>query len=289
MTPFAPRWAVFGCSLVLVSSLAGCAKDAGAGSAPAPAAEPAAATAPAGGQKLGDLQRQQRKVIKNADLSMRVASPSSAARTAESIAERHGGYLASSDSSDSTNPDGSEPSEVSVTIRVNADELDTVLDELRRLSNHVGSEKITSQDVTEEWVDLDARLKTQKKLEEQYQEISKSATKVDDLLATQKQLAEVRGEIEKIEGRKRLLENQVALSTVTVRFEAERPLVAVSASAFGRSLRRAGADSVTVGANLVIGVIRIAGVLTPIALLIFLPALLLFRWLRRFWETPLKA
>ena len=161
-----------------------------------------------------------------------------------------------------------------------------------RLGTHVGSESISSKDVTEEWVDLDARIKTQKKLEEQYLEISKSAGKVDDLLSVQKQLAEVRGEIEKLEGRQRLLANQVALSTITVSFETERPLISASGSAFTKAARGAGADVVNVGAAIVVGLIRLAGVFLPVALLLLLPLFLVGRFvLRRLFRgsQPLAA
>jgi Domain of unknown function (DUF4349) len=274
-------------SLALVAPLAGCKADADAGAAPAPAAAAPAATPP--GKSLADLQLQKRKVIKNAELSLQVPSPSGAAREAGKIAERHGGYLASSDADQSRAEDGSEPSSVRVTIRVNADQLDIALDELRHLSNHVGAEKITTEDVTDEWVDLEARLATQKKLEQQYLKILERADKVDDLLSTEKQLAEVRGEIEKMEGRKRHLGDLVALSTVTLRFEQERPLVAVSASAFGRAIKRASADAVSVGANIVIGSIRIAGVLLPVLLLVLLPALLVLRFALRRASKPARA
>lgn len=252
----------------LALAVSGCKREADAGASPPAAApaEPASSPSPV-----------VRKVIRNADLAMTVASPGAAQREAGKIAEQHGGYLASSESLSTASEDGEEPGSVRVTLRVASDRLDAALDALRKLGKHVGHENISSRDVTDEWVDLEARIKTQKKLEEQYLEILKNASRVDDLLSVQKQLAEVRGEIEKAEGKKRLLDNQIGLSTVTVTFQGERQLVAFSAGAFGRAAKRASADTVNVGAGIVIGGIRLAGVLLPVFLLVLLPGFLLGR------------
>lgn len=258
--------------LVLASVVSGCKREADAGAAPAASAAPAAPADPTAG-----ASQVVRKVIRNADLAMTVTSPGAAQREASKIAEQHGGYLASSESLSAASEDGEEPGSVRVTLRVSADRLDAALEGLRKLGKHVGHENLSSRDVTDEWVDLEARIKTQKKLEEQYLEILKNATRVDDLLSVQKQLAEVRGEIEKAEGKKRLLDTQIALSTITVTFQGERQLVAFSTGAFGRAAKRASADTVNVGAGIVIGGIRLAGVLVPVFLLVLLPGFFLGR------------
>lgn len=266
-------------TLALALALAGCSKDAGA---PASAGEPPVAAAAAPGTTTPALSAvESRKIIRNAELELDVGSPSTAQRQAAQIAEQMGGYLVSSDAHSANDDDGGGPSSVKVVLRVGSDKLGAALDELKKLGRASGSESISSKDVTEEWVDLEARIKTQKKLEEQYLEIMKSASKVEDMLAVQKQLAEVRGEIEKLEGRKRLLDNQVALSTITITFRAERPLVSVSQSAFGRAAKRAGADIVNVGAGIVVGIIRLFGVMLPVTLLVLLPLFLLGRFVLR--------
>lgn len=260
------------CCLLVATTLVACAKrDEDAGAGPAPAVTPAS---PATGQKLGDLERTaQRKIIRNAELSLTVGSAANAQRDAAKIAERHGGYVLTSEAEGT---DERQP-RVRVVFKVKAENLDSALDELRAMGKRRGSDKITSEDVTEEWIDLDARLKTQKELEARYLEILKTATAVPDLLATQKQLAEVRSEIEKKQGRKRFLENQVALSSISVSFVEEAPLISASSSAFGRAIKSAGGDVVNVSAALVVGIIRLLGVLIPVALIVFLPLFFLGR------------
>jgi hypothetical protein len=130
-------------------------------------------------------------------------------------------------------------------------------------------------------VDLTARLKTQKKLEERYLAILARAESVEDMLKVEKQLSVARGEIEKLEGRQRYLDNQVELSTISVSFQRHRPLIAASGPRFSRAAKRAGADVINVGAALITGGIRVAGVLIPVTLLVLLPLGLIGRAVMR--------
>jgi hypothetical protein len=276
MSPLARGALPFLVFVALASLIPACKKQEDAGAAPPTAA--AAPSDPAGNSGQAQVVR---KVIRNAELSMTVTSPGAAQREASKIAAANGGYLASSEALSIASQDGDDPGSVRVVLRVASDRLDATLEALRKLGSHVGSENITSRDVTDEWVDLEARIKTQKKLEEQYLEILKTASKVDDLLAVQKQLAEVRGEIERAEGKKRLLDNQIGLSTVSVTFRGEQRLVAFSSGSFGRAAKRASADAVNVAAGIVIGSIRLLGVLVPVLLLLILPLILVGRALLR--------
>lgn len=260
-------------SVVLALSLSGCAKDSEpAGSAAPPAPAQAAADQP----KQDALRVAERKVIKTAELEVRHENPAQALDDAKAIAARFGGHLVSSSSHGPREANG-----VMATLKVRADRFDDALAALKRLGSGVGSEVISSQDVTEEYVDLEARLKTQTKLEQQFLTILESAKTVNDTLEVHKQLAQVRGEIERLEGKKRLLENQVALSTISVRFEKAQPLVSLGGGRFQRALVQAGADALNVGAAIVVGSIRLLGVLVPVTLLILLPLGLLLRRLVR--------
>jgi hypothetical protein len=141
-------------------------------------------------------------------------------------------------------------------------------------------EKTTGQDVTEEFIDLEARIKTQKALELQFLEIMKQANKVADALEVQRQIAEVRTEIEKLEGRKRFLENRASLSTITISLQSPAA-IAVSTSGFGRNIKEAVADSVGVASSIVLFLIRFVIVMVPIFVLVILPGGLLARYVFR--------
>jgi len=109
----------------------------------------------------------------------------------------------------------------------------------------------------------------------------KQAHKVEDALEVQRQIAGVRSEIEKLEGRKRFLENRASLSTITVSLQTATA-IAVNTSGFGRDIREAVADSVQVAIGIVLFLIRFVIVMIPVFLLIILPGYLIARhFLRR--------
>jgi Flp pilus assembly protein TadB len=106
-----------------------------------------------------------------------------------------------------------------VTIRVPADKYQDTLAKLRDLAMRVESENTNSQDVTEEFTDLQAR-KTNLEFTEaalqQLLEERQQVGKTSDILEVYRELTDIRGQIEQIEGRMRYLANQSALSTITV-------------------------------------------------------------------------
>ncbi len=166
-------------------------------------------------------------------------------------------------------------------MRVPAAEFDAVVSEIHAVGGRVKEEKITGQDVTEEYIDLEARLRTKKALEAQFIEIMKSARKVSDALEVQSEMAEVRTEIERLEGRRRFLENQSSLSTIKITLQPPAPLISANTSGFLHSLRQAFGEGLDVAAAITLGLIRVAIALIPVLLLILLPIALAVRLLRR--------
>ncbi len=222
-----------------------------------------------------------RKILRNAELILEVPDPSAAQRKITSIAESLGGFVVTSESKQRQIGDsGKQELEVNVVVRIPAPQFGSALDQIRAQGSRVIQEKTTGQDVTEEFIDLEARIKTQKALELQFLEIMKQARKVADALEVQRQIADVRTEIEKLEGRKRFLENRASLSTITVSLQTSAA-IAVSTSGFGRNIREAVAESVTVASGIVLFLIRFVIVMIPILILIVLPGGLLARYFFR--------
>lgn len=93
-------------------------------------------------------------------------------------------------------------------------------------------------DVTEEFYDLTARLENKRKAEKRYQEILASAKTTKDILEVEQALTNAREEIERMEGRKRFLEDQVALSIINVNLHEPYPLVASGPYGFLAQMRR---------------------------------------------------
>ncbi|HEY6230600.1 MAG TPA: DUF4349 domain-containing protein [Pyrinomonadaceae bacterium] len=227
-----------------------------------------------------------RKILRDANLTLEVSAPEDTQRKITSIAESLGGFVVTSESKQRETADGARHQlEVNLVIRVPAAQFGPALDQIRSAGNRVVQEKITGQDVTEEFIDLEARLKTQTALESQFLAIMKQAHKVEDALEVQRQIAEVRTEIEKLEGRKRFLENRASLSTISVSLQTPTA-IAVNTSGFGRDMREALADSVQLAIGIVLFLIRFVIVMIPVVLLIIVPGYFIARY---FWRRARRT
>jgi len=223
----------------------------------------------------------ERKIIRDADLTMEVPNTTETQRKVTSIAESHGGFVVTSEAKQR---EASEPAkrtlDIKLVVRVPSNQFGPALSEIEGLATNLTQRNVTGQDVTEEFIDLEARLKTQKALEAQFLEIMKQAKKVADALEVQRQIADVRTEIEKLEGRRRFLESRTSLSTITANIQSPTPIV-VSTSGFGRSVREAVSESIEVASGIVLFLVRFVIVMIPIFALLILPAGLVVRFLIR--------
>jgi hypothetical protein len=156
----------------------------------------------------------ERKIIYNVALHLIVKDSDEAFAEIQGLVQELGGFVSESN----IWRDG-EYRRGSVTVRIPADELDDALDKLRALALDVESENIDSQDVTEEYVDLEARLVNERRTEEELQELLETRSeigKTEDILEVHRELSVVRQEIERIQGRMRYLDNLSAMATVRI-------------------------------------------------------------------------
>jgi len=106
------------------------------------------------------------------------------------------------------------------------------------------SRRQTAQDVTEEYVDLEARIKNNKRLEERILKlIEERSGEIKEVVEAERELARVRGEIEQMEGRLRYLQNRTSLSTVTINVREERDYVPPEAPSFAERITENWTDS----------------------------------------------
>lgn len=104
----------------------------------------------------------------------------------------------------------------SVEVKVPAERYEAMLGEITGLGD-VRDMQETSEDVTEEYVDLEARLENKQRLEKRILELLEAGTgTIDDILHVEKELSGVREDIERIEGRLRYLDSRTRMSTITV-------------------------------------------------------------------------
>jgi hypothetical protein len=223
-----------------------------------------------------------RKIIRNGELTLETESPTEGLRKITAAAESHGGFVVTSEFKQNPVPAGAKPNQsVTVVARIPSAQFASALEQIRSAGERVVQEKVSGQDVSEEYLDLEARLRNKKALEGQFLEIMKQARKVEDALSVQSQLSEVRTEIERLEGRRRFLENQAALSTITTTLQMPQPIIAATTTGFGTTIKRSFGDAVDTAASIVLFVIQAVIVLVPITIFFGLPGWVLWRAIRR--------
>jgi hypothetical protein len=186
--------------------------------APVRAVPPAAANAASAGDAASKAALDRpwdRMILRSASLTLQVADVEKALADARAIAERSGGFVSASNTRLERTGD-QERTIATISIQVRSELYDSAVSELRRLAVKVESENGTSQDVTEEYVDLDANLRNLQRTEAQMLTLMDKAQRMDDILALQRELTNVRGQIERIQGRKRFLERRSDMSQITL-------------------------------------------------------------------------
>ncbi len=151
------------------------------------------------------------KIIKTANISIEVDNYQEAIKKIKNTIEKWKGYI----SSENENSYSYMVSNI-ITIRVANENFSKLIEELTSDVKKVENKSINAVDVSEEFVDIQARLKTKKEVEKRYIELLKQAHTVTDILYVEEQIRVIREEIEAKEGRLKYLQNQVALSTITI-------------------------------------------------------------------------
>jgi hypothetical protein len=223
-----------------------------------------------------------RKIIRQAELVVELDSPTEAQRRLAALAEGQGGYVVTTESQSGGPPEAAGTT-VNIVIRVPASKFNLVIEGIQSLGGSIKQQKITGQDVTEEYIDLDARMRTQKALEAQFLEIMKTARKVSEALEVQTQIAAVRTEIERMEGRRRFLDSQTAFSTITVTLRPPMPIVTATGRGFFYDVKLAFGESIDLIASILLGLLRAIIILGPVILLLGVPFWYLIRFGWRRW------
>ncbi len=155
----------------------------------------------------------EQKLIKRGYLAFEVDDLAKTHQKIIGEAKKLGGYIAS-------DAESKEYDRVAhaMSIRVPAAQFDAFIATIAAGVAHFDEKQITVDDVTEQFVDLQARLKTKKELETRYLELLRQAKNVKDMLEIERELGTLRADIESMEGVFRVLKNQVAYATIDVRY-----------------------------------------------------------------------
>ncbi|MEN6378758.1 MAG: DUF4349 domain-containing protein [Methanofastidiosum sp.] len=155
-----------------------------------------------------ELNSNDRKVVKNGNANIEVENFDSSISKIKELAIKYEGYVTNSNMwiSDSETKSGN------ITVKIPEKRFEEFSDSLVQIGK-IKSKETSGYDVTEEYIDLQARLKNLKNQEKRYTELLDMAKDVQDVLAIEVQLGRIRGEIESYEGRLKYLDNTTTFGT----------------------------------------------------------------------------
>jgi hypothetical protein len=154
-----------------------------------------------------------RKLIKNGALSFETSNIDETKKQIENLCRELGGYISTENRHSYTNK-----LQYDQVLRLPADKFDSFIEKLEAKSYKIEDKSINTQDVTEEFIDVEARLKTKRDLELRYRELLKFAKTVEEMLSIENEIEKVRSNIESMEGRLTYLKNQVSFSTMNLSY-----------------------------------------------------------------------
>jgi hypothetical protein len=173
------------------------------------------------GAKVDAEAMSRRAVIRNATMQLSNEHPAAITEQATVLARAAGGYVLDGTTQTAS---GSVLSSM-VVLRVPEPAFEKTLEQVRKLAK-LREESITGEDVTDEFVDTEARLRALRKLELRLMGLLEQSAKLNDLLQVEQEVARVNGEIERFEGRLRYLRERTQMSTITLTVQApEQPYV----------------------------------------------------------------
>jgi hypothetical protein len=153
------------------------------------------------------------KIKKTADINISVDDYKQARAAIEKMVKSGNAYIASENEQNNTYSLSN-----TMVIRVLNKDFDGLVNNVSAIASHVNSKNVYTEDVTAEFVDITARLKTKREVEKRYFDILQKASKVTDILEVEEKIRVIQEEIEAKEGQLKYLNDQVAYSTINLSF-----------------------------------------------------------------------
>ena len=158
-------------------------------------------------------EKMEQKIIKTGRLGFETQTPDETHHNIIALTKQYKGFIQSDNSGKSYNRIFR-----NMVVRVPTENFQAFIDGVSEGVNYFDEKNISRQDVSEEFVDLTARLKAKRELENRYLELLKQAKNVKEMLEIERELSTIREEIEAKQGRLKYLQDKVSLSTVYVDF-----------------------------------------------------------------------
>lgn len=153
----------------------------------------------------------ERKLIKTAMVEFEVENLDATQAGILKSTEKYNAYIASEEQYNSYGREN-----ITIQVKVPVENFEAMLGEIGEGVEAFDNRSVSALDVTEEFVDIESRLKAKYELENQYIKLLDKANSVNDVLTIERELSYVREEIEAFEGRKKYLENASSFSTITI-------------------------------------------------------------------------
>lgn len=229
-----------------------------------------------------------RKIIYNANIFLIVEDTEQTAQDIETMASSMGGYVASMN--------GYRQGDrmlYDITIRIPAGQFDSSLAALRNLAVRVENENISTNDVTDQYYDIDARLDTLKATEKELTQLLKETRerggKVEDIMKIYDRLIQIRSEIESLQGQLNRLDKLTAYSTIDIHLEPSILNQPIETKGWNpaETAKKSLQALISILTGLVNFLIALVIVVVPVAIIILLP-LALVVWLIRRWQKRRK-
>ncbi|HPF09950.1 MAG TPA: DUF4349 domain-containing protein [Flavobacteriaceae bacterium] len=217
------------------------------------------------------LEAQDQKIIKTAQLRFESSKPDETHQRIIQLTQQYKGFVQGDNA-------GKQYNRIyrNMVIRIPTDNFQSFIDGISEGVPYFEQKDISRQDVSEEFVDLEARLKAKHELEKRYLELLKQAKNVKEMLEIERELANIREEIEAKQGRLNYLQNKVSLSTVNIEFYKQTAETGVTLS-YGQKMVNAlkgGWDGISM---FFIGLLY----LWPLFIVVLIGILLLRRYIKR--------
>ena len=226
-----------------------------------------------------------RMIVRSGTMSMEVDNYDETEAKIKNIVNNFNGYLTNSTSK--LNTEGKKQG--SITIRVASDKFDAMIADLAK-TGKVMNQNISGKDVTEEYIDAEARLKTQRELESRLLKIlAEKTARLTDLVEVEQKLANVRENIEKTEGRMRYLRDQASFSTLTVSIYEPSMLNTSTGGGFFYELGQAVKKGLSGFTSVLAGIITVIIALLPLIILAFIIIYFVLKYLKKRKKAKVQA
>jgi len=193
---------------------------------PMPTAGTVYQTLPDVGSAPGQAASIDRKIVKNAEVSVLVEDSDTAVDRLTQVVSDVGGYIVSSRVWYQPHVDGESYKYATVTLGIPVDQFEVTMRRVRGLGLRVLDENASGEDVTDQFVDLQSRLTNLEATQARIQSFLADAKSVDEALRINQELAQIEAQIEEVKGRMNYLSDRSAFSTITVTISPELPEIA---------------------------------------------------------------